>query len=280
MSISDREAAEVAAANASGRPPVVLIHGLWMLAASWEPWRSWLEDKGYAVVAPGWPGEEPTVAAARANPEAFAGLGLAEVTAHMVDVVSGLTRTPIVIGHSFGGLLAQQVAGNGLAAGCVAIDPAPMRGVLPLPYTAIRSTLPVLGNPANLNRAVSLTFDQWAYSFANALDEAEARALYEEHHVPAPAKPLFQAASANIDPRSPLAVDTRNPARGPLLVITGENDHIVPFAMTNATFKRQRKNPGVTEFLEIPGVGHSLVVDSRWTEVAEAAYAFLQRHEV
>jgi non-heme chloroperoxidase len=278
--VTDREAAEVAAANASGRQPVVLIHGLWLLASSWTPWRAWLEDKGYAVVVADWPHEEPSVEAARAHPDAFAGLGVGEVTEHMVDVVSGLTRKPVVIGHSFGGLLAQQVAGNGLAAACVALDPAPMRGVLPLPYTAIRASLPVLGNPANLNRTVGLTFDQWVYAFANALEESEARALYDGQHVAAPAKPIFQAASANIDPRSPLAVDTRNPARGPLLVVTGEVDHIVPFAMTNATFKRQRKNPGVTEFLEIPGVGHSLVIDHHWTEVAEAAYGFLQRHGV
>lgn len=278
MTITAREAEQVATANDSGRTPVVLIHGLWLLASSWEAWRTWLETQGYAVVAAEWPGEEPTVEAARAHPDAFAGLGIGEVTAHMVELAGALTRKPVVIGHSFGGLLAQQVAGRGLAAASVAIDPAPMRGVLPLPYSAIRASLPVLGNPANLNRTVALTFDQWVYAFANAVDEGEARDLYDTYHVAAPAKPIFQAASANIDPRSPLAVDTRNPARGPMLVITGEEDHIVPFAMSNATYKRQRKNRAVTELVEIPNVGHSLVIDSRWPQVAEAAYGFLTRH--
>jgi len=200
------------------------------------------------------------------------------VADHLTELVGTLRAKPILVGHSFGGLLVQILAGRGLAAATVAISPAPMRGVLPLPYSAVRASLPVLGHPGNLNRTVALTFEQFRYAFANAMDEDEARALYELHHVPAPGKPIFQAASANLDPRSPLAVDVRTPARGPLLVVTGEKDHIVPFAMTNAAYRRQRKNPGVTELVEIPGVGHSLVIDRRWREVAEAAHRFLGNH--
>lgn len=278
MTLTSRESAEVAAANAAVRTPILLIHGLWMLAGGWEPWRGLLEHEGYAVVAADWPGDAADVRAAREDASALAGLSIATVTEHMVELASAFDRRPVVIGHSFGGLVAQQIAGRGIAAACVAIDPAPMRGVLPMPLSAIRGSLPVLADPRNINRTVLLTFDQFRYVFANTVEETEARRLYDAVHVPAPAKPLFQAAAANIDPRSPLRVDVRNPDRGPLLVITGEKDTIVPFAMSSATYRRQRRNPCPTELVEIPDAGHSLVFDDHRTEVAEAALGFLRRH--
>lgn len=280
MTLTARETAELAAANAAdaGRTPVLLIHGLWLLAGAWEPWRGLLEHEGYAVVVADWPGDPADVRSARESSSGLAGLSVATVTEHMVELASAFTRKPVVMGHSFGGLLTQQVAGRGLAAASVAIDPAPMRGVLPMPVSVIRGSLPVLADPRNRNRTVLLTYDQFRYVFANALDDVEARALYDAVHVPAPAKPLFQAAVANLDPRSPLRVDIHHPERGPMLVISGELDTIVPFAVSSATFKRQRRNPGPTSLVEIPGVGHSLVFDSHWTEVAETALAFLHRH--
>lgn len=278
MSLTARESAEVAAANAGTRTPVLLVHGLWMLAGGWEPWRGLLEREGYAVVAADWPGDAPDVPSARKDASALAGLSIATVTEHVVELAAALDTRPVLIGHSFGGLLAQQVAGRGLAAATVAIDPAPMRGVLPMPLSAIRGSLPVLADPRNRNRTVLLTFEQFRYVFATTLEEAEARRLYDAVHVPAPARPLFQAATANLDPRSPLRVDVRRPARGPLLVVTGEKDTIVPFAMSSATYRRQRRNPCPTELVEIPGAGHSLVFDEHWTEVAEAALGFLRRH--
>jgi pimeloyl-ACP methyl ester carboxylesterase len=159
----------------------------------------------------------------------------------------------------------------------VAIDPAPFRGVLPLPISALRSSAPVLGNPLNRNRAVPLTYDQFRYAFANAVDEAEAKALYETYAVPAPGAPLFQAATANFNPWTEAKVDTENPDRGPLLIISGEKDHTVPWAIANASFKRQQHNPGVTEIVEIPGRGHALTIDHGWREVAETALAFVRR---
>ena len=273
--VTTREAAEVAVANESGRQPVVFVHGLWLLASSWDAWRQRFEAEGYATVAVDWPRDAATVEAARSDDQALAGTSVADVADHVAEVVAGLDRKPVLVGHSFGGLLVQMVAGRGVAAGTVSIDPAPSRGVLPLPFSALKAAFPVLGNPANRKKAVTLTFDQFRYGFANAVSEDEAHRLYDEFHVAAPGRPLFQAATANLDPRTVVRADKANPQRGPMLVVTGEKDNIVPFALANAAYKQQRKNSNPTEIVEIPGVGHSLVIDSHWGEVADAALAFL-----
>ena len=275
--LTEREIGQISAANASGRRPVVFIHGLWLLASSWAPWATAFEGAGYAPICPGWPDDPETVAEANANPEVFAGKGVGEVADHYEAVIKGLTKKPAVVGHSFGGLLTQIVAGRGLSAASVAIDPAPFRGVLPLPISSLKSAFPVLGNPTNINKAVPLTYDQFRYGFANAVSEDEAHRLYDEFHVAAPGRPLFQAATANLDPRTVVRADKANPQRGPMLVVTGEKDNIVPFALANAAYKQQRKNSSPTEIVEIPGVGHSLVIDSHWGEVADAALAFLAK---
>jgi non-heme chloroperoxidase len=276
--VTAREAAEVAAANGSGRQPVVFVHGLWLLASSWEPWRTLFETKGYAAVAVDWPGDRPSVAEALKDKDSLAGTSVADVADHLAEVVRGLDRKPVLIGHSFGGLLVQMVAGRGLAAATVSIDPAPSRGVLPLPFSALKASFPVLGNPLNRSRTVTLTFDQFRYGFANAVSEEEAHRLYETYHTPAPGRPLFQAATANLFPWTVVKADKQNAARGPMLVITGQKDHIVPFALANAAYKQQKKNTtSPTELVEIPGVGHSLVIDSHWQEVADAALGFLAK---
>jgi non-heme chloroperoxidase len=278
--LSDRELADVANANASGTQPVVFVHGLWLLPSSWDRWRTHFEDRGYTTLAPDWPDDPATLEQARANPEVFAGKTVGMVADHLAELIARLDRKPVVIGHSFGGLFAQKLAGMGVAAACVAIDPAPTRGVLPLPFSTLRASLPVLGNPLNRGRAVLLTFEQFRYGFANAVPEAEARELYDTFHVPAPGRPLFQAATANLNPRTEASADARNPERGPLLVISGGSDNIVPWALSNGAYKRQRKNPAPTEIVEIEGRGHSLVIDSGWVEVADAALDFLSRHGV
>jgi pimeloyl-ACP methyl ester carboxylesterase len=267
----------VARANASGRTPVVFIHGLWLLPSSWDRWAAVFEEAGYAAVAPGWPDDPDTVAEARAHPEVFAHKKVGQVADHVSEVIGRLQKKPAVIGHSFGGLLTQIVAGRGLSAASVAIDPAPFRGVLPLPLSALKSASPVLGNPANRNRAIALTYDQFRYAFANAVSEDEAKDLYQKFAVPAPGAPLFQAAAANLNPWTEAKVDSKNPDRGPLLIISGEKDHVVPWAIANASFKRQKRNPGVTEIAEISGRGHALTIDSGWREVADKALAFVQR---
>ncbi|HEY0390565.1 MAG TPA: alpha/beta hydrolase [Solirubrobacterales bacterium] len=275
--ITQRESEQIERANAAGRAPVVFVHGLWLLPSSWDRWAAAFEEAGFAALTPGWPDDPETVEQARANPNAFAGKGVAGVAERFAGVIGSLTRKPAIVGHSFGGLIAQILAGRGLSVATVAIDPAPFKGVLPLPPAAIRTTLPVLRNPANRGRAITLSFEQFRYGWASALDEAEARRIYDEFHVAAPGKPIFQAAVANFNPSSETKADTRNPERGPLLITTGEKDHAVPPAMSRAAYRKQRHNPGVTEHVEIPGRDHSLTIDDRWREVADTALAFVKR---
>jgi non-heme chloroperoxidase len=268
---------QIAQANASGRVPVVFIHGLWLLPSSWDRWAAMFADAGYAPVSPGWPDDPDTVAEANAHPEVFANKTVGAVADHYSQVIGTLTRRPAVIGHSFGGLLAQIVAGRGQSAATVAIDAAPFRGVLPLPLSSLKAAFPVLGNPANRHRAVPLTYEQFRYAFANAVPEDEARELYDTFAVPGSGAPLFQAATENFNPRTEAKVDVANPDRGPLLIISGEQDNTVPRAISQAAYKRQQHNPGATEFAEIPGRGHALTIDSGWAEVAGIALAFVRR---
>ncbi len=276
-SVSDHEAAQIAAANASGRTPVVFIHGLWLLPSSWEPWAAMFEQEGYAVLTPGWPDDPQTVEQARAHPTVFAGKSIGQVVDHLDAVLGGLERKPALIGHSFGGLFTQILAGQGLAEVSVAIDPAPFRGVLPLPLSALRAAMPVLVNPLNRRRAVALSYAQFRYAFANAVSELEARTLYETYTVAGSGTPLFEAASANLNPWSEAKVDSQNSNRGPLLIISGERDHTVPWALANAAYKRQARNTGITEITEIPNRGHALTIDSGWREVADTALEFVKR---
>jgi non-heme chloroperoxidase len=276
--ITEHEAQEVARANATGLQPVVFIHGLWLLPNSWDRWVTLFEEAGFTALTPGWPDDPDTVEEANAHPEVFAKKTIGQVADHFDEIISGLDKQPIVIGHSFGGLLTQILAGRGRAAASVAIDPAPFQGVLPLPFSALKSAFPVLGHPANRNRAVPLTYDQFRYGFANAVDEREAQALYEEFAVPAAGAPLFQAATANFNPWSEAKVDTKNPKRGPLLIISGEKDHTVPWAIANASYKQQEHNEGVTEIVEIKGRGHALTIDKGWREVADTALSFVSRN--
>ena len=277
ITVSDHEAQQVDRANATGLQPIVFVHGLWLLPSSWDRWATFFEEAGYTALTPAWPDDPATVTEANAHPEVLAGKTVGQVADHTEQVLRGLRRKPAIIGHSFGGLLAQILAGRGCSAATVAVDPAPFRGVLPLPISALRSSFPVLGNPANRHRAVPLTFEQFRYAFANAVSEEEAKELYEQFAVPAPGAPLFQAATANLNPWTEAKVDTENPDRGPLLIISGEKDHTVPWAIASASFHQQQKNPGITEIVEIPNRGHALTIDSGWQEVATTALNFVRR---
>jgi non-heme chloroperoxidase len=274
---ADHDQAQITLANASGHRPVVFVHGLWLLASSWDRWASLFDEAGYTTLTPGWPDDPDTVADANAHPEVFAGKSVGQVAEHFAAVIEQLDQKPVIIGHSFGGLLAQILAGRGLAAATVAIDPAPFRGVLPLPISSLKSARPVLGNPRNRHRAVPLTYEQFRFAFANAVDEAEARALYDQFAVPASGVPLFQAASANLNPWTEAKVDSKNPERGPLLLISGERDNTVPWALVKASFDRQKRNPGTTEVARVPDRGHALTIDAGWREVAQTALDFVKR---
>jgi pimeloyl-ACP methyl ester carboxylesterase len=276
--LTPREAEQVERANASGKTPVVFIHGLWLLPSSWDAWTELFERSGYAALTPSWPDDPETVDEARAHPELLAGKKLGQIADHVAEVIQELQKKPVVMGHSTGGLLAQIIADRGMSAVTVAIDPGPFRGVLPLPVSTLRVSAPVLRNPLNRKRAVTLTFDQFKYGWTNAIeDDDEARQLYDTYHVAGPGIALMQMANANINPWTEAKLDPANPDRGPLLIIDGEKDHTVPWAIANAAYKRQRRNPGVTEIVKIPNRGHSLTIDHGWREVADAALKFVQR---
>jgi non-heme chloroperoxidase len=278
--VTKHEADQVQRANASGLQPIVFVHGLWLLPNSWDRWAALFEEAGYTALAPGWPDDPETVEEANANPDVFADKSIGQIADHFEEVTNGLDKRPAMIGHSFGGLLVQILAGRGLAAATVAISPAPFRGVLPLPISALKSARPVLSNPANRHRAVPLTYEQFRFGFANAVDEEEAKELYANFAVPGSGTPIFQAAAANLNPWTEAKVDTKNPERGPLLVVSAEKDNTVPPAIANASYKKQKRNEGVTETVEMPGRGHGLVVDGGWREVADTSLEFIRRFAV
>ena len=264
------------------RVPVVFIHGLWLHSTSWQPWAELFAAKGYEPVLPEWPGVPDTVAEAREHPESQAGIGIDQVIEHHADVVRNLSAPPVLVGHSFGGLVVQALLDDGLGRAGVAIDPAPIRGVLRLPPAQLRSAFPVLGNPANRKRSVSLTSEQFRSSFGNALAPDESSALHERWAIPGPGKPLFQAALANATPRSraATAVDTRKADRAPLLIISGGADRTVPDSVSRAAYKMYGKSAAVTEFRQFPDRGHSLTVDSGWPEVAQAVLDWLTKQGI
>jgi pimeloyl-ACP methyl ester carboxylesterase len=278
MTISDRESKQVEQANSSGRTPVVFIHGLWLLPSSWNNWVDFFEENGYAGITPDWPDDPETVEVARAEPEILANKTLKQIADHTAEVIGRLQKKPAVMGHSTGGLLAQIIADRGMSAVTVAIDPGPFRGVLPLPVSTLRVSAPIITNPLNRGKAITLTFDQFKYGWTNAIeDEDEARRLYDEYHVAGPGVALMQMANANLNPWTEAKLDPKNPDRGPLLIIDGEKDHTVPWAIANAAYKRQKRNEAVTEIKKIPNRGHSLTIDSGWQEVAETSLQFVKR---
>lgn len=260
----------------SNKPPVVFVHGLWLHAESWENWVAFFKGKGYAASAANWPGDGPTTVATRQNPKGLEGKGVTAIADFIAEQVKALPQKPVVIGHSFGGLLVQNLLGRDLAVAAVAIDPAPIKGVPELPASALKSAFPVLGNPFNLNKAIMLTEPQFRFGFTNAVSEQEAQALYAKYAMPAPAKPLFQAATALLNPNSETKVNVENGKRGPLLLISGEKDNTVPPVLVKSTLRVYSKSPAVTEFKEFAGRGHSLTIDSGWQELAEYSLAWLQ----
>ncbi|MEV5576060.1 alpha/beta hydrolase [Spirillospora sp. NPDC052269] len=260
--------------------PVVFIHGLWLHSTSWQPWIDLFRAEGYAPSAPGWPGDPDTVEEARLNPESIADHGIDDVVGHYAALIADLPARPILIGHSFGGMIAQKLLGQDRAAAAVAIDAAQIKGVLPLPLSALHATLPVFRNPANRHRSVSLTAEQFRFAFGNAIPEDESDELHGKWTIPAPGKPLYEAAAANFNPHSPAKVDTGNSGRGPLLLMSGGEDHTVPESVTRATLKQYRHSDAVTDLLTLPGRGHSLTIDHGWREVADAALAWLSRQDI
>lgn len=255
---------------------IVFIHGLWIHASSWQPWMELFQQHGYKTLNPPWPGDSSTVDECRSNPQTIANRGVTEVADSYAKVIASLSEPPIVIGHSFGGLITQVILGRGIAAAGIAIDPAPLKGVWQLPFSALRASLPVLGNPFNLSKAFSLKFNQFRYGFANAVPLEEAKELYNKWTIPAPCRPLFQAAFATIA-GSETKVDTANTSRGPLLITGGEKDHIAPPILGTASLKKYSSSV-ITDFKLFEGRGHSLIVDHGWKEVAEYSLNWIHKN--
>ena len=255
--------------------PVLFIHGLWLHHSSWAPWMEMFAADGYDPYPATWPGEPATVEEARANPDAVADFGIDDIVEHLAKLIAELPAKPILVGHSFGGMFAQRLLGMDLAVGAVAIDAAQFKGVLPLPLSSLHATFPVFRNPSNKHHAVTLTAEQFRYAFAGAVSEEESRELYEQWAVPAPGRPLFEAAAANFSPHSPATVDTRNADRGPLLLMMGGQDKTVPEAITKAEYKKYRDTGAITDLHEFPDRSHSLTVDHGWMEVARDALTWL-----
>ena len=261
---------------ASPKPPIVSVHGLWLHAESWHRWVDFFRQQGYDTHAASWPGDAATAAETRHHPGALAGHGVAEIADHIARQLQAIGQPAVLIGHSFGGLLVQNLLGRNLAAAAIAIDPAPIKGVMELPLSAVKSVFPVLGNPLNYRRAVPLTEAQFRFGFANAVPAAEATALYERYAMPAPGRPLFQAATASLNPRAATQVNVGNAHRGPLLLVAGGLDNTVPPVLVKSTLKRYAQSPSVTEYQEFAGRGHSLVIDSGWQELAEFSLEWLK----
>ncbi len=260
----------------SASRPVVFIHGLWIHSDSWQNWTDLYRQAGYDPIAPGWPGDSDTVAETRANAAALAGHGIDDITAGYLNAISGLAVKPIVIGHSFGGLIAQKLLAGGQASAAIAIDPGQIKGVKQVPIAQIRSGLPVLSKPGNKKKAVALTGKQFRYGFGNAIPQDESDELFQRWAIPGPGKPLFEASTANFSKSSPAAVDTKNNDRGPLLIIGGGKDHTVPEVVAKAAYKLYAGSSAVTDYRSFPDRGHSLVFDHGWREVADHTLAWLR----
>jgi non-heme chloroperoxidase len=275
--IIDYEKQQVERANATGKQPVVFVHGLWLLPNSWDRWVELFEGAGYTALTPGWPDDPQTTEDAKAHPEPFAHKTIGQIADHFGKIIDALQKRPAIVGHSFGGLIAEILAGRGFSLATVVISPAPARGVLPLPISALKSAWPVLDNPANRNRAVPLTYDQFRFAFANAVSEDEARELYEKYSVPGSGVPLFQSAAANLNPWTEAKIED-NEDRGPLLVIYGDKDNTVPPAIAKASFALEDHVGLITDMMEMPGRGHSLTIDHGWRDVADRALAFIRHY--
>jgi pimeloyl-ACP methyl ester carboxylesterase len=270
--------ADTGAAGAGGGGTIVLIHGLWLTPLGWEEWVDRYTKLGYQVLAPAWPGMEVGVEALNADPSVMNGLGVTEVADHYEQIIRGLDTTPIIMGHSFGGLVTEILLDRGLGSAGVAIHPAPAKGVLRLPASALKSGFPVLSNPANRSRTVALSPEQFHYSFTNTLGTKESRPVYDRYHVPAPGRPLFQAATANLNPNAATKVNFRNDQRAPLLLLAGSSDNTVPASMVREAHKRYGKSSALADYKEFPGRPHFTMGVPGWEEVADYALNWAAEH--
>ncbi len=257
---------------------IVLIHGLWMTALSWEHWVERYEARGFHVIARSWPGMDGDIDELRRDPSGIEHLGIEEIVDFYAGIISELERPPIIMGHSFGGAFTQILLDRGLGASGVAIDSGPVKGLLALPASTLKTGFPVLKNPANNHRAVPLTPEEFHYAFTNTLSDEESLAAYERYAVPGPGRVLFQGAFANFNPHSPAAVDFKNSSRSPLLFIAGGDDHVAPASLNESNLKQYRKSDAITELKEFPGRSHYTLGQEGWEQVADYALDWAVSH--
>jgi pimeloyl-ACP methyl ester carboxylesterase len=257
---------------------IVLVHGLWLNPRSWEGWKERFESRGHRVLAPAWPRMQEDVEAVRRDPSPLNGLGVTDITDHYAEIIRGLDGPPIIMGHSFGGLVTELLLDRGLGSAGVAISPAPVKGVLRLPLAQLRSASPALGNPANRKRTVELTPKQFHYAFTNTMGEAEAKAAYDRYEVPGPGRVLFQAAFANFNPRAATKVDFHKDDRAPLLVVGNDQDHTVPASVSKEAAKRLGKSKAVVDYKEFAGRPHFTAGAPGWEDVADYALDWATSH--
>jgi len=253
---------------------IVLIHGLWMTPLCWEHWITRYEAAGHTVHAPAWPGAEVPIEEVRRDPSALAPLGVKEITDHYEAFIRGLDRPPIIMGHSFGGLVVQLLLDRGVGTAGVSIDPAPPKGIYLLPPSSLRVASTALRKPANRKRTVELSPKQFHYAFGNLLGQADSDAVRERYAIPGPGRPLFQAALANVSRHAVTTVDYRNATRAPLLLISGGKDHVSPASVTKATAKKYAGSGAVTDLAEFPERSHYTVGQAGWEEVADKALSW------
>jgi pimeloyl-ACP methyl ester carboxylesterase len=256
---------------------IVLIHGLWLSPRSWEGWEERFEARGYKVLAPAWPRMRGEVEDIRRDPSSMNGLGVTEIVDHYDAIIRALNVPPIIMGHSFGGLVTELLLDRGLGAAGVAISPAPVKGVLRLPPTELRAGFPVLGNPANRKRTVELTPKQFHYGFTNTMTEEEAQAAYDRYEVPGPGRVIYQAAFANLNPRAPTKVDFHKDDRPPLLVIGNDQDHTVPASVSKEAARRLSRSKAIVDYKEFHGRGHFTAGAPGWEEVADYALEWAEK---
>jgi alpha-beta hydrolase superfamily lysophospholipase len=257
---------------------IVLIHGLWLTPLSWEKWIDHYKAKGFNAIAPPWPGMEGDIEQVRSNTKPYEKLGIKEIADHYEQIIRELDKPPIIMGHSFGGLITQVLLDRGLGSAAVAISPAPIKGILALPLSALKVASVALKNPANRHKAVTLTPDEFRYGFGNLLSVEDSKRAYDRLAIPGPGRVLFQAAFSNLIPNSPAAVHPKSGNRPPLLLQANGKDHTVPAAVTKNAYKIQRKASSPTGLKEYPDRSHYTFAQDGWEGVADDALDWATQH--